>query len=107
MAPAPVYADGVGEEQVRRAADAAMLPLRASLAPAGVTEVHWLPDGDGNPVVWVRVATEAGRVAVESYPWVLPQVQAVLSRVGLSPEKVLALRLEVTSAEAEDRLFEE
>lgn len=84
-----------------------MLPIRLSLAPAGVTEVHWLPDAQGDPVVWVRVATEAGRVAVESYPWVLPQVQAVLTRVGLPPDLVLALRLEVTSAEAEARLFDE
>lgn len=93
-------------EQLRRAADAAMLPVRASLAPAGVTGVHWLPGSDGDPVVWIEVSTEAGRVAVESYPWVLPQVQVVLARVGLSPEKVMALRLLVTSAEAEDRLFE-
>lgn len=101
------YAGSVGEDQLRRAADAAMLPIRASLAPAGVTEVHWLPDTGGDPVVWIRVATEAGRVAVESYAWVLPQVQVVLARVGVPPEKVLALRLEVTSGEAEDRLFEE
>lgn len=84
-----------------------MLPIRASLAPAGVTGVHWLPDSDGDPVVWIEVSTEAGRVAVESYPWVLPQVQVVLSRLGLAPEKVQALRLQVTSAEAQDRLFEE
>ncbi len=44
---------------------------------------------------------------MESYPWVLPQVQVVLSRLGLAPEKVQALRLQVTSAEAQDRLFEE
>ena len=93
-------------EELRRAADAAMVPIRASLAPVGVSEVHWLPDRDGDPVVWIRVATEAGRVAVQSYAWVLPQVQVVLARVGLPPEKVMALRLEVTSAEAEDRLFE-
>lgn len=84
-----------------------MLPILASLAPAGVTGVHWLPDTGGDPVVWVEVSTEAGRVAVESYPWVLPQVQIVLSRLGLAPEKVLALRLQVTSSEAQDRLFEE
>ncbi len=92
------------EEQ--RAADAAMLPIVASLAPAGVIAAHWLPDRDGDPVVWLRVQTEAGRVAVESYPWVLPQVQVMMSRLGLSGDKVMALRLEVTSVEAEDRLFE-
>ncbi|MCW2735531.1 hypothetical protein [Nocardioides sp.] len=97
----------MNEDQLRRAADAAMLPIVASLAPAGVLEAHWLPDRGGDPVVWIRVETEAARVAVQSYSWVLPQVQVILSRLGLAPEKVLALRLEVTSGEAEDRLFEE
>jgi hypothetical protein len=97
----------MGDDQLRRAADAAMLPIVASLAPAGVLEAHWLPDREGDPVVWIRVATEAGRVAVESYAWVLPQVQVVLARLGLPPEKVLALRIEVTSTEAEDRLFDQ
>ena len=49
--------------------------------------------------------SEAGRVVVESYSWVLPQVQVILSRLGLPSDKVMALRIEVTSAEAEDRLF--
>jgi hypothetical protein len=97
----------VSDDQLRRAADAAMLPIVASLAPAGVLSAHWLPDRAGDPVVWIRVATDAGRAAVESYSWVLPQVQVILARVGLAPEKVLALRLEVTSGEAEDRLFGE
>ncbi|NPD06602.1 hypothetical protein HN031_18155 [Nocardioides sp. zg-1308] len=94
-------------EELRRAADAAMLPVVASLAPAGVLEAHWLPDRAGDPVVWVRVRTEADRVALQSYSWVLPQVQVIMSRLGLPPQQVLALRLEVTSSEAEDRLFEE
>ncbi len=84
-----------------------MLPIVASLAPAGVLEAHWLPDRTGDPVVWIRVRTEAGRVAVESYSWVRPQVQVILSRLGLSPEKVQALRLEVTSSEVEGELFVE
>jgi hypothetical protein len=97
----------VSEDQLRRAADAAMLPIVTSLAPAGVLAAHWLPDRAGDPVVWIRVQDEACRVAVESYSWVLPQVQVILSRLGLPPEKVQALRLEVTSGEAEDRLFTE
>jgi hypothetical protein len=95
----------VTDDELRRAADAAMLPIVTSLAPAGVTGAHWLPDRAGDPVVWIQVQSEAGRVAVESYSWVLPQVQAILSRLGLPPDKVMALRLEVTSAEAEDHLF--
>jgi len=97
----------VTDDQLRRAADATMLPIVASLAPAGVIGAHWLPDRAGDPVVWIRVQSEAGRVAVESYSWVLPQVQVMLSRLGLPSEKVLALRLEVTSAEAEGDLFSE
>ena len=93
------------DDELRRAADAAMLPIVTSLAPAGVTSAHWLPDRTGDPVVWIRVQSEAGRVAVESYSWVLPQVQVMLSRLGLPPDKVMALRVEVTSAEAEDHLF--
>ncbi len=96
----------MSDEQQRKAVDAAMLPIVASLGAVGVLEAHWLPDRDGDPVVWIRVRTEAGRVAVQSYPWVLPQVQVMLSRLGLSGEKVMALRLEVTSVEAEDRLFD-
>lgn len=84
-----------------------MLPIVASLAPSGVVGAHWLPDRAGDPVVWIQVQSEAGRVAVESYSWVLPQVQVILSRLGLPPEKVQALRLEVTSAEAEGQLFSE
>jgi len=94
------------DEQQRKAVDAAMLSIVASLGAVGVLEAHWLPDRDGDPVVWIRVQTEAGRVAVQSYPWVLPQVQVMMSRLGLAGEKVMALRLEVTSVEAEDRLFE-
>ncbi len=97
----------MNDDRLRGAVDAAMLPIVASLGPAGVLEAHWLPDRAGDPVVWIRVETEAGRVAVESYSWVRPQVQVILARLGLSPEKVLALRLEVTSGEAEDQLFDE
>ena len=96
----------MGEEQLRRAVDAAMLPIVASLGPAGVVSAHWLPDRAGEPVVWMRVKDEASRVAVESYAWVLPQVQIVLTRLSVPPQMVMRLRIEITSAEAEDRLFE-
>ncbi|MCF6379241.1 hypothetical protein L2K70_16640 [Nocardioides KLBMP 9356] len=96
----------MGEDRLRRSVDAAMLPIVASLAPAGVVSAHWLPDRAGEPVVWLRVRDEAARVAVESYAWVLPQVQIILTRLDVPPEMVLRLRIEVTSAEAEDRLFE-
>lgn len=94
------------DEPLRAAVDAAMLPVVASLAPAGVLAAHWLPDRAGEPVVWMRVRDEASRVAVESYAWVLPQVQIILTRLAVPPHMVLRLRIEITSAEAEDRLFE-
>ena len=93
-------------DQQRRSVDAAMLPIVASLAPAGVLAAHWLPDRDGSPVVWIQVRRESDRVAVESFSWVLPQVQIILTRQGVHPDTVLALRMEVTSGEAQDRLFE-
>src|SRR5690349_13065040 len=96
----------MGEEQLRRAVDAATLPVVASLGPAGAVSAHWLPDRAGEPVVWVRVKDEASRVAVESYAWVLPQVQIILTRLNVPPEMVMRLRMEVTSAEAEERLFD-
>ena len=37
------------DETLRRAADAAMLPIVTSLAPAGVIGAHWLPDRAGDP----------------------------------------------------------
>jgi len=92
---------------MRRAADAAIVPLVASLAPWGVKEAHWLPDRDGVPVIWVRVGTELQRVALEAQSWLLPQMHVILARMGMPSEEVMGSRLEVTSAEAETRLFEE
>ena len=95
------------DDALRRAADAAMLPIVMSLAPAGVLEAHWLSDREGVPVVWILVRTEIARVEVEAQSWVLPQVQITLARLGVRPDRVLATRLQVTSVESQDRLFEE
>ncbi|WP_107766136.1 hypothetical protein [Nocardioides terrigena] len=92
---------------MRRAADAAIVPLVASLAPWGVVEAHWLPDRNGEPVLWVRVGTELQRVTLEAQSWLLPQLHVILARMGMPSEKVMGSRLEVTSVEAETRLFEE
>lgn len=94
------------EEPLRRAADAAITPMVASLAPWGVLDCHWLPDRNGDPVVWLRVGTEIERVLLEAQVWLLPQVQVLLARVGMPPSQVLQARLEVTSAEAQDGLFD-
>ncbi len=96
----------MGLEQ-QRAADAAIAPIVASLGPWGVQDAHWLPDRGGHPVMWVRVGTEIQRVSLEAQVWLLPQVRILLARVGMPPEQVMGSRLEVTSAEAEGRLFEE
>lgn len=84
-----------------------MVPMVASFGPWGVVEGHWLPDRDGAPVVWLRTRTEIERVALQSQAWMLPQVQVILARLGVPPQRVLALRLEVTSTEAQTRLFDE
>lgn len=84
-----------------------MVPIVASLAPWGVLEGHWLPDRAGDPVVWIRVGTEIERVLLEAQVWLLPQVRILLARVGLPPQQVMSSRLEVTSTEAQARLFEE
>ncbi len=90
-----------------RAVDAAILPIVAALAPWGVEEGHWLPDRDGAPVIWLRVRTEAQQAALLSQAWVLAQVQVTLTRLDVPHDVVWSLRLEITSAEAEARLFDE
>lgn len=91
----------------KKAVDAAILPMIVSIGPWGVQEGHWLPDRDGDPVVWLRTRTEIERVALEAQVWLLPQVQVILTRLGLPFDQVKGLRLEITSAEREARLFEE
>jgi hypothetical protein len=97
----------VGEEALRKAVEAAILPLCASLAPYGVEAGHWLPDRQGDPVVWLSTGTEIQRVELEAQVWLLPQVRVILARVGVPPPKVTSLRLEITSREREARLFDE
>ena len=57
--------------------------------------------------IWVRVGTELQRVTLEAQSWLLPQLHVILARMGMPSEKVMGSRLEVTSAEAEARLFDE
>lgn len=89
-----------------RSVDAALLPMLLALAPWGVTDIHWLPDRRGAPVVWLRTTSEEQRAALEAQAWVLPQVQVTLTRLGLPHDVTWRLRMEVTSVEAEARLFE-
>jgi hypothetical protein len=101
-------------EQPRRAyrgdvkgVDAALVPLVASLAAWGVEEAHWLPDHEGSPVIWVRVRTAKQRLALESQPWLVAQLQVTLARVGVPHEEARSARVLVSSAEDEALLFEE
>ena len=93
-------------ERLGRSMDAAMTPMVAALAPWGVRDGHWLPDRDGQPVVWLRTATEAERVTLGDQGWLLAQVQVTLSRLGVPHDIIWRLRLETTSLEAERRLFD-
>jgi len=97
----------MNDEALRRSVDAAILPLLLSLGPWGVEEGHWLPDRLGRPVLWLRTRTEIERVALEAQVWLVPQVAVLLARVGVPPTEVSRMRLEFTSREAENRLFDE
>lgn len=90
-----------------KAVDAAIRPTVASLGAWGVEEGHWLPDIDGEPVIWLRTRTEIQRVALESQVWLLPEVQIILTRLSVPYSSVARLRLQVTSSERDARLFDE
>ena len=87
--------------------DAALVPMIASLGAWGVEEGHWLPDRSGVPVIWLRTRTLAQAGALEKQVWLLPQVQVTLTRFGVPHDIVWTMRVEITSTEAEDRLFRE
>jgi len=93
-------------EGVRKAVDAALVPMRASLGGWGVESLHWLPDRDGAPVIWLRTRTQIEAVALQSQVWLLPQLQVTMTRLGVPHDLVWRLRFEFTSAEAEAGLFE-
>ena len=90
-----------------RRVDQAFLPMVASLGAWGVESAHWLPDRDGEPVVWLRTHTEAQCAALQHAVWLTPQVQHILTRLGVPHDTVWRLRLELTSLEAERRLLGE
>ena len=84
----------------------AMLPMATSLGSWGVESAHWLPDRDGEPVVWLRTWTRAQRSALASQVWLPAQVQTILTRLGVPFETLWRVRLELTSAEDEADLFD-
>lgn len=92
-------------ETRNRKVDQALLPMVASLGSWGVESGHWLPDRAGEPVVWLRTRTEEQRHSLESAVWLRPQVQHMLTRLGVPHDTVWQLRLELTSQEAERRLL--
>lgn len=97
----------MSDDALRKAVDAAIRPAVASLGAWGVEEGHWLPDRDGEPVIWLRTQTEIQRVALEAQVWLRPQVQIILTRLSVPYSSVARLRLRVTSAEGEAGLFGE
>lgn len=96
----------VTDEALRKALDAALLPMVKSIGPWGVVDAHWRPDPAGQPVIWLRTRTEIERVALQAQPWVLTQVQIMMTRLSVPYSAVSKARLEVTSLEAEDRLLD-
>ena len=89
-----------------KAVDAALVPIKASLAAWGVVGVHWLPDRDGSPVIWLRTHSRPQRSALESQTWLVAQLQSTLSRLGTPYAVVRALRIEITSTEDEINLLD-
>jgi hypothetical protein len=83
----------------------AMLPMVASLGSWGVESGHWLPDRDGQPVVWLRTRTRGQRRALENQVWLRAQVQTILTRLSVPHETVWRVRLELTSVEDEAELL--
>ena len=95
------------DDSLRKAVDAAILPMVASIGAWGVEEGHWLLDQNGRPVVWLRTRTEIERVALQAQVWLLPQVQIILTRLSVPYSVISRVRVEVTSAEAQSALFDE
>lgn len=94
------------DDALRKAVDAALLPMVASIGPWGVVDAHWLPDREGQPVIWLRTRTEIERVALQAQPWVLTQVQIMMTRLSVPYSAVSRAGLEVTSLEAEAQLLD-
>lgn len=94
-------------ERLRKAVDAALVPVVASLGAWGVRDAHWLPDRDGYPVVWLRTRARTEADALRGQTFLLPQLQVTLSRLEVPHSMLKRLRIEVTSLADEDRLFGE
>lgn len=82
-----------------------MLPMMASLGSWGVQDAHWLPDREGEPVVWLRTWTRSQRRTLESQVWLTAQVQTILTRLSVPYETVRRVRVELTSVEDEADLL--
>lgn len=85
--------------------NAGLVPLVASLAPWGVSEVHWLPGHDSTPVIWLRTRTKTERARLETQGWLMFQVHLMLSNLGVPHDLVRSIRAEITSLEDEEFLF--
>jgi hypothetical protein len=97
----------VSRDPLGKSIGQAMVPVVASLGGWGVEEGHWLPDRNGAPVIWLRTRTRAQQTALQSQIWLAPQVQVILTRLGVPHDVVWSVRIEITSTEAEAQLFTE
>ena len=79
----------------------------ASFGAWGVVSMHWLPDGDDEPVIWLTTRTERERVALESAPWLTGQVAMLLTRAQTPYETLKRLRVMVDSEEGHRLLLDE
>jgi hypothetical protein len=79
--------------------------MLASLGGWGVVSVHWLPDSNGEPVIWLTTRSESERVALEAAPWLAGQVTMLLTRAEVPYPILKRLRILVESEEAHRELL--
>jgi hypothetical protein len=89
----------VVDPQVARSLKEANTSLLASLGSWGVVAMHWLPDTNGEPAVWLTTRTDAQRAALEAAPWLAGQVTMMLTRAQMPYETLRRIRVLVDSEE--------
>src|SRR5690349_10658262 len=93
------------DPQVRRSLQEATTGMVVSLGSWGVVSMHWLPDRQGQPAVWLTTVTEAQRQALEGAPWLESYVVMLLTRAQMPYETLKLVRVLVDSQEDQRRLL--
>ena len=94
------------DPQVSRSLTEAIPGVLASLGAWGVVSMHWLPDQDDEPVIWLTTRTERERGALESTAWLTGQIAMLLTRASVPWETLKRLRVMVDSEEGHRQLLD-